>query len=402
MSTTPSASPPSASTPSVAATNAHRPIGLPEGTWTPLGHSLVDAQGLSELIKGAVVGPTAIILPFAESGTTDLSSKAFYPDKEVVGEMFTVVGTGQETSIVGIVQERIPSLGLTPEHFVSFLFTVDAATGRPGESVKVDDRQDATTLFLAGSTSGYAAYGFKNEEGVASEVTVVDATLKEVRRHAGNFVASLYGAVIDITGTPNRAELYQGQTCETASVYSVDTGEEVFRWDDQDHLGADGKCPNFLIGRDGGNSFSTFTPQMESAIVFAEKPPGDDAALIDFTTGEDLQCPTGSAMRDVTRNWAVDGANDVFLSGEEFPALRVTDCKSGKALYTLPAPKVAKLGAKAKSLVDGVLYVETADGFVGVDVTTGVEDSDVTTYPVVRLGDYLWMSDDTLIWEAGN
>ncbi len=122
----------------------------------------------------------------------------------------------------------------------------------------------------------------------------------------------------------------------------------------------------------------------------------ESTTVTDLETGVARSYPSFSLLED-----PVGSTIGVFVrsdgAGTTTNGIQFEDVETGAALFLLEGSRIDDLDLTAVSLFDGLLYAETTDEQIVIDVRTGEELGTWSVSPMDQLGDYTMLSDSTLV-----
>ncbi|MEZ3160502.1 hypothetical protein AB1K54_08115 [Microbacterium sp. BWT-B31] len=388
-----------APTPSATPTPS-RPLSLAPGEgYLVMGDLLVDGDAQGSDVADRVQGPVRVFTP--ETGELLVDAAQLLGADEVTGQTWTLAGLDDASYLVGLVEVREPASGLDPEQWVTSLVSVGVRehTGRvvarvPVVTASCEDAAWGWTLAGSGGDAVAAGVSLRDDVRCESDEKYTAAwstTTGEViwRVDGVSPAGSALGTILSWDDDPLDA------SCERVIGRAVVDGRELFRYSGAEHR-VEKRC---TVSIPDADLSAVFESQAQKGRIWTVDVDFDDddaqSVSYDARTGEQLQVRQPVVAYDPATGMALAVGWDPTRS--ERRGLEVYDTRSGATAFTMDEERYQDLNVRPLSLVEGMLYLETSDQTLAIDVETGaVVDDAVVVHPLAVMGDYVYLSDGGL------
>jgi hypothetical protein len=330
-------------------------------------------------------------------GPVTLKAAELFPDKEVVAESYTSIGTEAKPLIAAAVQVREEAKGLDPQQFVTLLAAIDPAGQTVLHTMEVlrgDDQTGSTPHKLTGSPDG-SAVAFATDTTTKAPATsyAFDAmTGAKLWQKQGWIQGPVLGAVTVFTnGSGTQGD--HKTPCEVALDVEVATGKTLHTTNSAS-MGT--PCPSIeVIAIDGNGG----TPQQaeKQKYVRITASTSDKESTYDALTGADRTLPATVVAADPRSDLVFPLGRISDRNTQRVEPFGVLDTTTGRPAWTLDAQKAYQLEAVVQAVYQGKIYLKTTDQAPVVDLATGktVEDN-ASRYPIGAVDSWTYWSDGTL------
>ena len=329
-------------------------------------------------------------------GPVTLRAAGLFPDKEVVRESYTSIGTEAKPLIAAAVQVREEANGLDPQQFVTLLAAIDPATGtvlHTAEVLRGDNETDSAPNKLTGSPDATAvAFATDTTSKAPATSYAFDAmTGAKLWQKQGWIEGPVLGAVTVFTKGSGTQDDHK-TPCEVALDIEVATGKTLHTTNSAS-LGA--PCPVIEVISIDANGGTPQQAEKQKYVRITASTTGKQSTY-EALTGADRTLPATVVAAD-------PGSNLVFPLGrvsdrntQRVEPFGVMDTTTGRPAWTLDAQKAYQLEAVVQAVYQGKIYLKTTDQAPVVDLTTGktIADND-PRYPIGAVDSWTYWSDGT-------
>lgn len=392
--------PPVQSAPRPTATPKPSLLLAPGEGYSVLGDILVDGDVEGSDVADRVNGPVKVFTP--ETGGFVVDAAELLSAAEVVRQAWTIVGPAGETYLAGLVETRVPASGLDPERWETSLISVGVRedTGELLAEVPIVTATCASAVrpdTLAGSGVDVvaASVSMENDVRCASEEKYTAAwNLRtgavQWRQDGVTPAGETLDTVLSWDADPADTR------CDRVTGRAVADGQVLFVYSGAEHRVDKYRCTVSVPDHDLS---AVFESQAQKGWLWTVDIDFDDddahSVSYDARTGEPRHVRQPVVAYDATTGAAVAVGWDPTRRVDR--GLEVYDVRTGETLFSLDQDRYDDLDAHPLSLVAGVLYLDTSDQRLAIDVSTGdVVADDVDVYPLTVVGDFVYLSDGTL------
>ncbi|WP_208545134.1 hypothetical protein [Rathayibacter sp. VKM Ac-2760] len=384
-----------AASPTTAATAASAGIQQVGSGFTFLGPFLV-RDGYDSSAGAAVRGAMVAYVP--QRGAVTVDAEDLLPAEEVLEQSWTFAGEAAPYA-VGLVEVRKPASGLDPEQFDTALVTVDVTA--PGltverrESVSLSGCRGMSGLLLGSSADAVAVQVAVAADAQSCSAPTSVATVgfdpstgAELWRATGDSSARGFGGVVLRTATD-----VDEPHCAIYDAYDIATGSKRWSLDTHSVARPSSVCGSVTVRAEAGSLAGGLDSSLFRVTVDSQD--GLDTAY-SIATGAPVVRPDPLVAVDALGGSALSESSSA--SGLGTAGIAVTDLTTGAVLYSIDPDRVADLDARARGLLDGILYVETSDQDLAIDVATGtVVDEAAAVRPLGANEKWVYFDDGALV-----
>ncbi|TDP97783.1 hypothetical protein [Labedaea rhizosphaerae] len=330
-------------------------------------------------------------------GPVTLKAAELFPDKAVVGESYTSIGTEAKPLIAAAVQVREEAKGLDPQQFVILLAAIDPASQtvlHTTEVLRGDDQTGSAPHKLTGSPDG-AAVAFATDTTTKAPATsyAFDAmTGAKLWQKQGWIQGPVLGAVTVFTKGSGTQEDHK-TPCEVALDVEVATGKTLHTTNSAS-MGT--PCPSIeVIAIDANGGTSQQAEKQKYVRITAST--SDKESTYEARTGADRTLPATVVAADPRSDLVFPLGRISDRNTQRVEPFGVLDTTTGRPAWILDAQKAYQLEAVVQAVYRGRIYLKTTDQAPVVDLATGktLEDN-AARYPIGAVDSWTYWSDGTL------
>lgn len=327
-------------------------------------------------------------------GPLTLKAADLFPDKEVVAESYTSIGTEAKPLIAAAVQVREEAKGLDPQQFVTLLAAVDPVDQtvlHTTEVLRGDNKTDFAPSKLTGSPNG-SAVAFATDTTPARSYAFDAMTGAKLWEKQGWIEGPVLGAVTVFTKGSGTQDDHK-TPCEVALDLDIATGKTLHTTNSAS-LGS--PCPVIeVIAIDGNGG----TPQQaeKQKYVRITASTTQKESTYEALTGAERTLPATVVAADPRSGLVFPLGRLSDRNTQRVEPFGVLDTTTGRPAWTLDAQKAYQLEAVVQAVYQGKIYLKTTDQAPVVDLATGktIEDN-ASRYPIGAVDSWTYWSDGTL------
>ncbi|MEV6907055.1 hypothetical protein [Amycolatopsis sp. NPDC051071] len=330
-------------------------------------------------------------------GQVLLRAASLFPEREIVTESYTSIGTADRPLIAAAVQIRDEARGLEPQRFITLIAAVDPAAQtvlHAAEVLRSDTAAETAPKKLTGSPAATAA-AFSTETSTAlpSRTFSFDAMNgAKLWESQGWIEGPVLGAVTVLkagSGTQSDGK----EPCEVAIDIEVATGKALHTLESAS-LGT--PCPHIEVISIDNNGGSAQQAEKQKYVRITAST-SEKQSTYEALTGQERTLPATVVAVDPHSDLVFPLGRVSDRNSQRVEPFGVLDTATGKPAWTLDAQKAYQLGATVRALYDGKVYLKTTDQEPVVDLATGktISDND-PRYPIGAVDTWTYWSDGTL------
>ncbi len=334
---------------------------------------------------------TSFLIPGYGSVTADAG--AIFAGRDIL-DLRYVSADIPSSALIAVAVEDVLGEGLDAGYQQLVMASYDA-NGGEWTTVEVagdSARASLLSIYDASAASGEViAVGLSSDNGHTKYTVAVNVADASV---TATYDASLYAAS---QGTV----VLRSWDGDCATLRSIDWVDRSEQWsvDGGDYGNTYGR--HCAVVQVVGGTHGTALPKVPSFDAFyrVRLDGVDESPVFDAASGERFAALTARASYydPIGRIALIEPYRRVVPGPKEGDPITIIDAVSGETLWNMEADAYGRLDVDVVALWDGVLYVETVNGNVAVDIATGDDSATWSRYPSAQMGRWTLWSDGALV-----